>query len=181
MKRIAKTVSQLCPQIPLSRTEYYRLRKLPGAPPPRADGAHSIAAWRKFAREEKSARAPSEKEALEMEILRLKAERAAFDLAQARQEMREKILNELTQEFLAILSSIRTALFTMKNQLSPKFEGQTARAIFSEWNGYERKLFTDIKQQVERRVGIAIDDEGNLIPNGGQPNGNGNGNGKNGS
>jgi hypothetical protein len=173
MKRFARTVSQLCPAIPLSRSEYYRLRKLVGCPKPRSNGTHSIAAWREFARKEKSAREPSEKEALEMEILRLKAARAQFELDQARSQMREKILSELTQEFLAILSSIRTALFTMKNQLSPKFEGQSARAIFSEWNGYERKLFTDIKHQVERRVGIAIDDEGNLISNGGEPNGNG--------
>jgi hypothetical protein len=141
------------------RSEYYRLRKRPGAPAPRSNGTHSIAAWREFARKEKAARAPSEKESLELEILKLKAERAAFDLAQARQEMREKILGELTQEFLAILSSIHTALFRMKNELAPQLEGRSARQIYSTWTSYERRFFENVWEQIRRQTGVVLSEE----------------------
>jgi hypothetical protein len=158
-KRFARTVAQLCPAVPFSRSEYYRLRKMPGAPLPRSDSTHSIEEWREFARKEKSARAPSEKEALELEILRLKAERAKWDLDEARERTRSEILADLMSQFIVVLNSMRLGLERMKSRLAPVFEGRNARSIYDCWTGYEQTLFIDVRKQIERETGVRLDDE----------------------
>ena len=84
----------------MSRTTLYELLRLPGAPPPRADGRWSVAAIRKFALQSaKKLAGPKERDQLQMELLNLKIQRASQELTEFEGELREKVLQEAGEKF----------------------------------------------------------------------------------
>jgi hypothetical protein len=153
-----KTVLARCLRI--SMTLLYEYMRLPDAPAPCADGRWSVTAYRRFiAAHSKQVKAPNEKEALLIRKLQLQCEREEFALRETRQTTRKKILDELTPSFVAAVQLIRTELFKMKNELCPRFEGQSAREIYRLWTNREGEAFKNVTHELNKRTGGRIEEK----------------------
>jgi hypothetical protein len=139
--RFAKNVSQLCMATGYSRREFYRLRRMVGAPIPRSDGSHSIAAWRKFAKVARAKAGPTEKENLELLCLRQKAELQQLELSERRGEIEGEIHARYMNTLTRALGVFRSELLRMPDLLSPRFEAMSAREIHALWKGQLNEAF----------------------------------------
>jgi hypothetical protein len=101
---------------------------------------HSYNAWRKFMRK-KLPKMPSEKADLELQILRIKAEREAHELAKSRDEMREQINGEYQALFHQAITTLISELRRMVAELSPRSESMSGREIFSLWKSRQQVAF----------------------------------------
>jgi hypothetical protein len=163
--RFANNVSQLCIATGFSRTEFYRLRRMAGAPVPRSDGSHSISRWRAFAKKARASAKPTEKESLEIRCLRLRAERMEHEIGEREKVIRQEVIAELLPLFSLGPMLLRSALDQARNELSPKFEGLKARAIWSAWRDRERQAFNFVYGQLRKKFNLPlVEPPENLIP-----------------
>jgi hypothetical protein len=150
--RFANTVIQLCGVLGISTTHYYALRKEPGAPIPASNGKFPIAAWRKFAnrhraRPEKE-KALSEREALEVELLRRRLYRTNLEIAEIDNTRSEEICNEITDKTRRILEVLSQKLFAMPLQLSGIFATMAPIEILKRWQLDLREVFQAAKSEI---------------------------------
>jgi hypothetical protein len=126
----------------LSRQWVTELFKLPDHPKANGSG-HSVTAWRKYVtrRAEKVTSHGSERARLQIELLKIRAEREAHELAVSRDELREQIHDEYHQLFARVIQSFIAELRRMVGELSPRFEALSAREIYSLWNSRQQEAF----------------------------------------
>ena len=94
--RFASNKTKLAACLGISRTLLYEYFRLKDAPAPCADGRWSVPAMRKFiASHAQKVEAPSEVDGLKVQLLKIRAEREAFELAVARDEIREIARSDL--------------------------------------------------------------------------------------
>ena len=156
--RFATNKTKLARCLGISRTLLYEYMRLPDAPAPCVDGRWSLTQYRKFiASHGKQIKATTEKEALLIRKLQLQCEREGSSLGQERMETHKKILDQLTAEFVGILHLVKTEIFKMRTELSPKFTGLAdARAIYKAWETREREMFKTIAAQLNKRTGAQV-------------------------
>lgn len=159
MMRYANTVAQLCPAIPFSRSEFYRLRKLAGAPRPRSDGRFAIAEWRRFFKRKRSQANPSEKEQVELDVLKLKKAKAEYELSEAMQTTYNTVRDDLLSSFVGVLHMVRAGIHRMHGELAPRLSGMDARSAYRLLRDRERVLFAEIYEQLRKRTGGEIQEE----------------------
>jgi hypothetical protein len=106
-------------------------------------------------------KATTEKEALLIRKLQLQCEREEYALGQEREETRKKILAQLTAEFEGILHLVKTEIYKVRCELSPKFSGlANAREIYKAWESREREGFRTIVAELNKRTGAQVTEFG---------------------
>ena len=136
-----------------------------GSPIPRSDGSHSISAWRKFAKVAREKAKPTEKEGLELKCLRLKAARLEHEIGNREKAIREEVRSELLPIFDLGPMLLKSALYQMRNELCPRFEGMNARAIWRMWDERERQAFNHVYRRLMKKFGIPLTEPAeNIVP-----------------
>jgi hypothetical protein len=150
--RYVPSILQLARAINYSPTHLYFLRKLDGAPQSNGKG-HSVAAWRAFAKRNKGKLKSDERTELEIQCLRLKAERLEHELAESRESSRSKAREEMKLAFIATMQFLHSACYRVRVECSPAFEGKSASEIFKLWGERERDAFNATADEIVKRVG----------------------------
>jgi hypothetical protein len=109
----------------MSRTRLYQLLRLPGAPAPKADGRWDVEAIREFAlRSAAKLRGPEERDKLQVELLNLRIKRAAAELSEFQDELRNKICDEYMRTFEFILRVTKIELHRVIDKLGQHFNNR---------------------------------------------------------
>src|SRR5262249_38274021 len=138
--RFATNKTKLSRCLGISRTLLYEYMRLPDAPAPCVDGRWSVTQYRKFiASHGKQVKTTTEKESLLIRKLQLQCEREEYALGEEREKTRKEILDKLLAQFTSAVQMIRTEIYRMRVELSPKFSGSLdARQIYRAWEERER-------------------------------------------
>jgi hypothetical protein len=137
------SVTALSRELGLSRQWVTELFKLPDHPKTNNGSGHSVTAWRKYItrRAEKVQSHGSEKSRLQIELLKIRAEREAHELSVSRDEIRERIHDEYHELFARVMRSFIAELRRMVGELAPRFEALSAREIYALWNLRQQAAF----------------------------------------
>ena len=133
----------------MSRTRLYQLLRLPGAPAPKADGRWDVEAIRNFAlRSAAKLRGPEERDKLQVELLNLRIKRAAAELSEFQDELRNKICDEYVRTFEFILRVAKIELHRVADKLGQTFSNReitrTARELI---NAALAKSVVDVQEK----------------------------------
>jgi hypothetical protein len=170
--------TKLAEALQISRPTLYAFARLPDSPPAR-NGYWHVAEWRRFVTRKKGSVKASEKEQLQIAVLRAKLEREQFDLDTARERTRNEIRDDLMQGFVSVAQLIRGGLYRMRTELSPVFaSGVDARGVYRAWENKERELWAVVCAELTKKSGARIDEpdtraENVVVPIVGKRNGRG--------
>jgi hypothetical protein len=154
----ASNKTKLAHALGIGRSLLYQFARLPDSPLPRANGMWHVPTWRAFIAKKRESVKASEKERLQIACLKIRLEREQHELDQARETTRKQILDDLTAQFVAAAQLIRTELFKVKNELCPRFEGQSAREIYRLWTDREGEAFKNVTHELNKRTGGRIEE-----------------------
>jgi hypothetical protein len=101
----------------------------------------------------------SEREAVQVELLKAKLEREKHDLAESRNTTRRKIVDEMLVAVNVCVAMMRAELYQMRYQLAPRFEGLSAREIFAVWEKREREMYSRVYNELRKRTGVDVNEE----------------------
>ena len=159
LPRYANRKSDLARLIGISLTRLYQLQRVPGFPRPRADGRWNVREVERFAlNAAKKLVGPNERDRLQAELLTLKVRRASQELSEFEAVLREQISEPMKASFLKAGYAIRSGIYRMRVELSPRFSGMDARSIFKEWEQRERQLFGSVCGDLLKEAGAQIDE-----------------------
>ena len=120
---------KLADALGVSRVTVYQYLRLPDSPPV-PNGYYYVADWRKFITRKRSVMETSEKQQLQLELLRTKVEVTRNGLDSTRTAERQRILDELSEIFISAMWKVRREFDRGITELSPRFEGLSAREIY---------------------------------------------------
>jgi hypothetical protein len=143
ISRFAKNKAALSRALDLSRVSIHRFLLLPGAPRKHGEG-YNIAEMKRFiASHTKDIRVGTEKEKLQIVLLKLKIEREQLALAQENFEIREAIYRDAADQGFQVIDCLATQVRRMPDELSGRFSGMEPMEI--------SKLFkSEINQRFQR-------------------------------
>ena len=153
---------KLADALGISPPTLYAYLRLPDSPPAR-HGYWYVADFRKFITRKRGAMETSEKQQLQLELLRAKVDKERNGVDVVRSTEREKVTNEHVKAAEASHLIARSELYRMKCELCPRFEGLSARQMFSLWTERERKMYYSICQELRKR-GLPVEEENTQPP-----------------
>ena len=115
-----------------------------------------VGAFRKFIAKKRESVKASEKEQLQILLLRTRLEREQYEFAEVRQATRKKIRADLAAEFVAVAQLLRTELYKMRNEVALTAEGRTAREIYRILTDRENAAFDAVCRELEKRTGANV-------------------------
>ena len=155
--RFARNKAEASKLAGMSRVTFYHLEKMPGFPRPKADGRWCVSEIRRFAlKAAKKIEGPNERDRLGMELLNLKIKRASQELAEFEAALREQISGPMKAAFTKASYAIRSGIYRMRVELSPRFSGMDARSIFKMWEQRERQLWGIVCADLRKEAGAQI-------------------------
>jgi hypothetical protein len=110
--------SKLADALGIARVTLYQYCRLPDSPPVR-NGYYYVADWRKFITKKRNVMETSEKQQLQLQLLKTKLQREQHCLGEARQATRQKLVEELQTELHAIFTQHITGLRRLMDMLPP--------------------------------------------------------------
>jgi hypothetical protein len=121
--------------------------------------------FRKFiASHRTQVKATTDREALLIRKLQLQCEREAYALGEEREQTRKEILSKLMAQFTAVMHLVRTEIYRMRIELSPKFTGLDAREIYRAWEDREREGFKNVCAKLCKEIGASAVSEPDTRP-----------------
>jgi hypothetical protein len=150
--------TKLASELGISRQTLYAFCRLPDSPPAR-HGYYPVSEWHKYITRKRDFLNMSEKEQLQIALLRAKVEREQFDLDQARERTQKEILKKLMTQFVGIAHLIQTECYRMRIELVPRFEGLSAREISKTWDTRERQMWKTIVAELQKRTGANVEEK----------------------
>jgi hypothetical protein len=149
--KLAAALGVACPTV-------YAYLRLPDSPPVR-DGYYHVAEWRKFVNRKRDVLKVSEKQQLELELLRTKLKRETHVFNEAKNVTERRIREEQEAHFLTAAIMIRDGLIRMRGELSPRFASMDARSIFKLWDEREQALFDSVCERLTKLAGATIQEK----------------------
>ena len=143
---------KLAEALGISRPTLYAFARLPDSPPAR-NGYWYVRDWRRFVTRKRGSVKTTEKEQLQLDLLRTRLEREQHCLSEARSSSYNEARAELLAQVEGVFGLIRTELFHLRVELSPQFEGLNARAIHRAWKDGERRVFERVCKELAKRIG----------------------------
>src|SRR6266478_2095508 len=130
--KFASSKTKLSQCLGISRQYLHEFFKLPDSPVAASNGMHSVAKWRKFIANHvaKVKGAGTEREKLQIALLRIRVSREELELAEQDHTIRESITNEIESECCKILDALTYQLCGLPMQVAPKLAGLEVKAIF---------------------------------------------------
>ena len=157
--KYARNKTTLARCLNLGRNKVVELSQEADFPTVSSNGMYEIETVRRWIRAHKLNGNGSEREAVQLELLKAKLEREKHDLAESRSTTRQKIVDEMLRVFGVCVAMMRTELYQMRYQLAPRFEGLSAREIYSLWEGRERQMYERVYAELRERTGANIEPE----------------------
>jgi len=164
---------KLAEALGISAPTLYQYLRLPDSPPPK-NGYWVVADFRKFITKRRGAMETSEKQQLQLELLKAKVEKERNGVDVVRATEREKATTECAKLVEGSHQVVRSEFYRMRCELCPRFEGLTARKMFALWTERETQMYRAICGELRER-GLAIEEENTRPSNVVEFNGNGNG------
>ena len=146
---------KLATALGISPPTLYAYLRLNDSPPAR-NGYWYVSDFRKFITKKRDVMETSEKQQLQLELLRAKLDREKHGLDESRGTTRQQILDDLQADFITAAQVIRFELYRMRMELSPTFAGMDARSIYKKWEHRERTLFDRVSRELFKRAGATV-------------------------
>lgn len=144
--------TKLAEALGISRPTLYAFARLPDSPPAR-DGYWRVADWRKFVTRKKDSvkLASTEKEQLEMELLRKRIHRVDLEIADLDNSREEEIANRITGECKQVVDVLVGKFRNMPRELSGIFSAlEGPMAIYKRFDAEVRGRFQDAHDELQR-------------------------------
>src|SRR5262249_47023775 len=112
----------------------------------------------KFITKRRDVMETTEKQQLQLALLRAKVEKERNGADTVRAIERERVTNECVKLGEASHLIVRNELNRMKYELCPKFEGLTARQMFALWTDREDQMYGKVCHELRKR-GLPLEEE----------------------
>ena len=99
----------------------------------------------------------SEREEIQIALLKAKLAREAYELAEAQQATYLKLRDEMVAHYSTQVELLKAEMCKMRVELSPKFEGLEARRSFTIWDQRESAMLNSAADALQKRVGGKVE------------------------
>jgi hypothetical protein len=144
--------TKLATQLGISRQSLYAFMRLPDSPPAR-NGYYSVPEWRRYITRRRGEVKFSEKEALQIAVLKVRLERERFELNEFRQLTRRRIFGELSNAFEFAFQRHVSELRRLVDTLPPRLAGCSASEIHAALDQELQRAFDRCRLDVLRQTG----------------------------